>query len=394
MASMAAVVAGGELRTPVPVGAGVRAPGNVCMWVDAVSNAFVAFDGYEDPAPRKTIFYGFSLGGFAARQKIAVEGSDCENVVFALGQLGVVHMVFEARSDDDSVLYYVTNKGGPFQAPERLTDSVGARERGASVVADSVSGYRVVWEEYDGVVARVVARAGFGQTTVLVEDAARPFAYLSLQSEKLQVLFLRNGDLYYVSENSNPVRVAQAVPADARYCVVTTGNTDIPHVAFSTELGVWYTRLAGGNFAAPRLVAAGGSGPCLSVLPDSTPDDPSDDAIACTYVASNAAWRRIDRGGAGFGAEERMGATADAETEAVSAYDRAGYFHLTVIATGKAWYRNDISAREAAFTVDTTFGEAPFDVKFTDESVGAIRSRFWEFGDGGTSNERDPVYRY
>ncbi len=390
----AVVAAGGELRAPIPIGAGVHSPANVRLWVDAASNAFVAFDGYADATPRRTVYYGFSLGGFASLQSIAVDGSECENAAFALGQLGVVHMVFEARSAEGVLLYYVTNRGGPFQVPERLTSNIGVRESSPSVWADSVNGFRTVWEENDGTASRVVYRAGFGQTLILVENGSRPVAYLSPASERLHVLFLRNGDLYYVREGSGPVRLAQAVRADARYGLVTTGNTDIPHVVFSTDLGVWYTCLSGSSFTAPTLVAAGASAPCVSALPDATPDDPLDDAVACTYVAWDDAWRRINRGGAGFGAEERLGGTAEAETEAACAYDRSGFFHMVAIASEQVSYRNDIPVPQAAFSVDKTFGEVPLDVRFTDESVGAIRSRFWEFGDGGTSNERDPVHCY
>jgi PKD repeat protein len=52
------------------------------------------------------------------------------------------------------------------------------------------------------------------------------------------------------------------------------------------------------------------------------------------------------------------------------------------------------TAPVAAFTASVTSGFAPLEVQFTDQSTGTISSWSWNFGDGATSNERDPVYTY
>ncbi len=48
----------------------------------------------------------------------------------------------------------------------------------------------------------------------------------------------------------------------------------------------------------------------------------------------------------------------------------------------------------ADFTADPTDGRAALDVQFTDQSVGAVDAWLWDFGDGGTSTEHNPVHRY
>ncbi|HZN65557.1 MAG TPA: PKD domain-containing protein, partial [Tepidisphaeraceae bacterium] len=50
----------------------------------------------------------------------------------------------------------------------------------------------------------------------------------------------------------------------------------------------------------------------------------------------------------------------------------------------------------ADFTADVTDGDAPLTVRFTDRSVvpGAALTYHWEFGDGATSHERNPVHVY
>ncbi|WP_298666605.1 PKD domain-containing protein, partial [uncultured Methanofollis sp.] len=45
-----------------------------------------------------------------------------------------------------------------------------------------------------------------------------------------------------------------------------------------------------------------------------------------------------------------------------------------------------------AFTANTTAGEAPLTVQFTDQSTGAITAWHWDFGDGTTSEEQNPVH--
>ena len=48
----------------------------------------------------------------------------------------------------------------------------------------------------------------------------------------------------------------------------------------------------------------------------------------------------------------------------------------------------------ADFTADPTSGSAPLAVAFTDASAGGPTSWRWDFGDGGTSTERNPVHTY
>ncbi|NQT26978.1 PKD domain-containing protein [candidate division KSB1 bacterium] len=48
----------------------------------------------------------------------------------------------------------------------------------------------------------------------------------------------------------------------------------------------------------------------------------------------------------------------------------------------------------AGFTADTTHGAVPFDVRFTDESIGLVDSWAWDFGDGQTSSIQHPVHSF
>lgn len=48
----------------------------------------------------------------------------------------------------------------------------------------------------------------------------------------------------------------------------------------------------------------------------------------------------------------------------------------------------------ADFTADVTNGDAPLTVSFNDLSINEPTSWLWDFGDGGTSTQEDPVYTY
>ncbi len=48
----------------------------------------------------------------------------------------------------------------------------------------------------------------------------------------------------------------------------------------------------------------------------------------------------------------------------------------------------------AAFSADITHGENPMTVTFTDESTGSVDAWLWDFGDGFTSTDQNPVHVY
>jgi PKD repeat protein len=55
---------------------------------------------------------------------------------------------------------------------------------------------------------------------------------------------------------------------------------------------------------------------------------------------------------------------------------------------------SDTSAPVASFGPDANSGQVPFTVKFTDTSTGKVSSWNWDFGDGSTSTDQNPIHTY
>jgi PKD repeat protein len=91
-----------------------------------------------------------------------------------------------------------------------------------------------------------------------------------------------------------------------------------------------------------------------------------------------------------------------AETNPSHVYSAAGIYTVSLIASGdggidvetKTAYITVHTAVSADFSVDITSGIAPLTVQFTDLSTGDYDTLAWNFGDGNTSTEANPVHIY
>ena len=84
-------------------------------------------------------------------------------------------------------------------------------------------------------------------------------------------------------------------------------------------------------------------------------------------------------------------------------YDTPGTYSVSLTARGP--YGIDVETASALivvseppplaeFLASSTAGFAPFAAQFTDQSSGIVTSRTWAFGDGGTSDEENPLHVY
>jgi YD repeat-containing protein len=69
-------------------------------------------------------------------------------------------------------------------------------------------------------------------------------------------------------------------------------------------------------------------------------------------------------------------------------YDAEGNRTRIVRSTG------NLTPPQAAFSADPVEGDAPLQVRFTDQSAGIVEAWHWDFGDGQASDEQHPVHTY
>jgi len=87
------------------------------------------------------------------------------------------------------------------------------------------------------------------------------------------------------------------------------------------------------------------------------------------------------------------GTTTNVTNTTVTHTYGVGTYSVTLIASGSSGTSTDVQPAyitalpaEATFTGQPRSGTAPLQVSFTDNSIGAITNRFWDFGDGTTTN--------
>jgi PKD repeat protein len=92
--------------------------------------------------------------------------------------------------------------------------------------------------------------------------------------------------------------------------------------------------------------------------------------------------------------------TTSTEPNPVHTFNTPGIYAVTFSVSGPGGASNvsqqinarGVTAPVAAFTQNTTLGQAPLTVQFTNQSTGDITSYFWNFGDGATSTDRNPSH--
>lgn len=191
----------------------------------------------------------------------------------------------------------------------------------------------------------------------------------------------------------------------------TTWSWDFGDGSTSSQQNPSHTYQGAGSFTV-RLTAINGAGgntrtrtSYISVSA-STPQPVADFSANPTSGAAPLAVQFLNQstGATSLSWNFGDGATST-ETNPVHVYQGGGTFTVSLTASNASGQNTRTrteyivvtappSAPVAEFIAEPTTGTAPFIVHFTDQSSGSPSSWLWDFGDGGTSTQRNPLHTY
>ncbi|MGE3166346.1 MAG: PKD domain-containing protein [Planctomycetota bacterium] len=282
----------------------------------------------------------------------------------------------------------VTNPGGPFGSPILLgaAPAHDAEVSGAGAVVHvvwafdhPVQGSQVLLSENLG--APIVV--GLGERPCVATDAAG----------NAHVAYERLGNIHYRARIGGVLqmeRVVAAHPASESNVSLGLDTLGVPHFVFQRDNDVFFTRSDGaGGFFNPLNVS---NSAALSTEPRILVVGPS--TVQILYSQDNDIWTSAGVGTFLLPPERVTDSASDPETELQVASDGLGFTHVVYRRGNQLLYRNAVVPPAADFTGSPTQGEVPLEVAFTESSQGLITDWFWDFGDGSTSTEPNPVHTY
>ncbi len=321
---------------------------------------------------------------------------------FATTVRGITYMSFsqldEATPGEGREIYLTNNEGGggQFKVPLRVTRNR-SDDYAPRLVLDQASVPHLVWAQaVDQQLqqARVMYwNLGFGdQEPVQAETGDYP--HLDVDDAGIvHLVYSRDNDLFYNNSQGgsfqNELRVtttAKEPESSASVGVDPAGNILI---AYESLNSLYYAikPFSSPEFRPPLLVDAGGIlDPKMRVLNlgQVTIVYAKDGDIY--YIQGQSTFLTVP--------QSVCGHTEAVESHPSLEIDLQNNIHLSYIRGGEVYYRNTAAQPVAELSGIPTTGEVPLTVRFGDLSSGGIQVWSWDFGDGFTSTEKNPVHTY
>lgn len=303
-----------------------------------------------------------------------------------------------------------SNPGGSFSLPPAMV-STGISDNYAPRIAIGADDRPyVTWVQYLGNLPRVIYYPPGGPPVAVVSEAQYPS--IAVDSHRTaHIVYTRNNDLFMInSRDGSPLGPPSAVtrtPFDAELfssvavseAGATTPNTVRVFVAYERDYSLFYQEsIDGGNrFGPPHLIDSGG------VLTPNMRVSPQLDGVPLLSIVYSKGGRNYYTFGKVGGTlvppalittQPAAGVSPEIESNPSLAIDTRGSLHVTFLRDGQVYYTNNSGGLTAQFSSDKTQGEFPLEIHFTDLSSGFVDFYEWNFGDGNSSNERNPVHVY
>ena len=199
-------------------------------------------------------------------------------------------------------------------------------------------------------------------------------------------------------------------PLEVTFTNLSTGNPDSFSWDFgdgdsSTSENPTHTYAQGGNFTV-KLTATNVAGSAtktksafVKAIKSNFTGAPRTGTIPFTVDFTDLSTGTVNTRAWDF---DNDGTTDSTDQNPTFEYTSAGNFTVSLTVTGTAGsdtftktnYVTALEAPTADFSADTTSGEAPLAVEFTDQSTGNPSSFSWNFGDGSTSTNQNPSHTF
>ncbi|MBI4583420.1 MAG: PKD domain-containing protein [Planctomycetes bacterium] len=306
--------------------------------------------------------------------------------------VGVTYIAFTQEDDEAGAegreILLTSNAGGRFRQPANLSSNQ-VDDSAPQLFIDKLGAPHLVWAQSEGFEQRVVYYNHTQGKIVPVGAGDYPDLALEETNNTVHVVYKRVKTLYYVNNKSGgftgEIPVFQNPGAEAFSSGIGVASSGVVFVVYESGGIIFMAVKSGVVFDAPKKVVEGG------VI---NPDFQLKEQFLSIAYENGGDLYYIAGSPQQFLPPVQVTHTPEIETHPSLRVDLQGTFHLSFLREGEVYYSNNSSKPVAQFKADPEGGEVPVRVQFTDQSSGDIRIWKWNFGDGQTSNEKNPAHLY
>ena len=312
----------------------------------------------------------------------------------AFGPLAV-HVAYSTKTDgtiSDRQVVVASRVGGQWNSPEELSDP-GSEDRLPTLQLVENRVHVAAWQSKKTQAQPEIWFRRGNTAPVNIGRGEKPSLVID-KVGRAHIFFLRDGDIFYAKEESSqhpgvflPSENITRTPAAAESrpsAAVWEGQTI--YVCYSRQGDVLLANNSAGDFSNPMsFEESAAANPNLFISPNGV--------LAVAYERDGDIF--LSMGTTFFiPASVPVVETPEVESEARVVVDSSTNAFVAFRREGILYYSTNAGPPRAKFTAEPTKGEAPLSVEFTDKSTGTVTGWSWDFGDGATSTERNPVHRF
>ena len=388
-----------QFREPTPVPTdGAASAGSFVLGADPFDNVHVAW------VENETIRLHSFLPGDRHLSSVVATNAAEPDLAFFPGGLAIAYAHAEVTDDGDEPgrpmevdglqrrICVSSRVGSTMNDPVVVTPDPSVC-RHPRVALDSRGRPTVVWEldGENGEPRILVDGPDFGR--VPLGAGTRPSVGVD-RNDRVHVAFLRAGTIHYTTDRgrlergefrpAEPIAPGVRTPHGAPQIGLLGG--DLVYLGFDSAGSIYLTDNRGGSFSTPRILDHGGA--------TSLDLDVTAGGLIAMAWAKNGDIHHV-LGNRVFLLEPSVVLSSDeVDDDPQISSDGFANVHVAFRRDGRIFLTTDAGPPIARFGAEPVLGEAPLNVRFTDESLGDVNGRHWDFGDGTTSTAPNPGHVY